>query len=560
MKNYVHQIYYSPETHAKLDPGFIALDNTAQRPDWCEYWAIRRFLLEKTLAPNARYGFLSPKFGEKTGLSAAQVERFLADTPDDVDVVTFSPYFSNIAFFTNVFEQAEYWHPGIAATLAGVVELIAPQWNSEALMNSLLMSAAGTVYCNYFVATPRFWQRWLTLCERIFAVAEAGDTELGLQLNSDSRYVLPTPAKVFAIERIVSIILSTEPGEWKVRNYDSSTLLADNALLDGKYRDEMVTLDALKYAAGATGFRGYADQFFNARDALIARYNETLGTQDDPASASCAAAAQDATRQDASAENDAATPPRHVWQEYLDFESTAVREAYHATGRRDLADMFTVTPSLILDVGCATGSNAGMIKARFPGSRAWGIEMNRAAAEIAREKLDRVLVGRFEDFDLREEGIAHGTLDAVLLADVLEHMYNPWDVMVKLHPYVSPAGQIVISIPNTRNLRLIDALTKGHWPYASGGLLDITHIRFFTLKEIMRLCEETGYRVVAVNCAHDGHLEHYWEYLKNTPGPINTNIELDRITFKNVTREELTELCALQFYLLLEKVPAHRNA
>lgn len=274
MKNYIHQIYYSPETRAKLDPGFIALDNTGQRPDWYEYWPIRRFLLENTLDPDARYGFFSPKFREKAGLSSAQVERFLADTPDDVDVVTFSPYFSNIAFFKNVFEQAEYWHPGISSTLAGVMTLIAPHLDSEALMNGLVMSAAGTVYCNYFVAKPRFWQRWLMLCEQIFWVAEAGDTELAQKLNRNRHYSLPTPAKVFVIERIVSIVLSVEPAEWKVRNFDSTLLLADNALLGGRYRDEMVTLDALKYAAGITGSRGYFDRFIQARERLIARYRE----------------------------------------------------------------------------------------------------------------------------------------------------------------------------------------------------------------------------------------------------------------------------------------------
>lgn len=272
MKNYIHQIYYSPETRAKLDPGFIALDNTGQRPDWYEYWPIRRFLLENTLDPDARYGFFSPKFAEKAGLTSAQVGQFLADTPDDVDVVTFSPYFSNIAFFKNVFEQAEYWHPGISSTLAGVMKLTAPQRDSDALMNGLVMSTAGTVYCNYFVARPRFWQHWLTLCERIFAVAEAGDTELAQQLNSNRNYVLPTPAKVFVIERIASIILSTESDRWKVRNYDSTVLLADNDLLGGKYREDMVVLDALKYAASVTGFRGYYDQFVQARDRLIARY------------------------------------------------------------------------------------------------------------------------------------------------------------------------------------------------------------------------------------------------------------------------------------------------
>jgi 2-polyprenyl-3-methyl-5-hydroxy-6-metoxy-1,4-benzoquinol methylase len=242
---------------------------------------------------------------------------------------------------------------------------------------------------------------------------------------------------------------------------------------------------------------------------------------------------------------------RYVWQQYLDAGSAPLDGTYHANGRSDLAQMFTNTPSLILDIGCAAGNNAALVKDRFPGSRAWGIEMNRQAAELARQKLDNVLVGRFEDFDLEHEGIAPGTLDAVLLADVLEHMYNPWGVMVKLREYMSPSGQLVLSIPNTRHLGLMDGLSKGNWTYAEAGLLDVTHIRFFTRKEMMKFCEETGYRVIQTGNSLDGGLLQFWQKHQNMTAPMN--IELDRMTLKNVDRDELLELCTIQFYLLLEK-------
>ncbi|HWJ34471.1 MAG TPA: class I SAM-dependent methyltransferase [Steroidobacteraceae bacterium] len=241
---------------------------------------------------------------------------------------------------------------------------------------------------------------------------------------------------------------------------------------------------------------------------------------------------------------------RFVWQQYLDVESADVAEAYHTAGRADLAAMFTNTPALVLDVGCAAGSTAALIRQRFPGSRAWGIEMNRAAANMARQKLDKVLVGKFEDFDLEREGIEKGTLDAVLLADVLEHMYNPWDVLVKLRPLMSPTGQLVLSIPNVRNLLLMDELSKGNWTYAGAGLLDITHIRFFTLREILKLCRETGFRVISTQNAIDVRLDAFFKQHQALPlSDINT----DRLTFKGVTRDELVELCTLQFYLLLKR-------
>ncbi|MGF6779477.1 class I SAM-dependent methyltransferase [Paraburkholderia sp. GAS334] len=252
-----------------------------------------------------------------------------------------------------------------------------------------------------------------------------------------------------------------------------------------------------------------------------------------------------------------ASTQRYVWQEFLDVEHGDVAAAYHMGGREDLVALYTNNPSVALDIGCAGGSTAALIKQRFPQSRVWGVEVNRAAANFAKGKIDRVLVGKFEDFDLEAEGIAKGTLDAVLLADVLEHMYNPWDVMVTLRPYMSPTGQLVLSIPNVRNLMLIDDLSKGNWTYSGAGLLDITHIRFFTQNEVLRFCTETGYRVVTFRNAIDRRLEGFWNtHAASTP----TSIETDRLTLKNVTRDELLELCTLQFYVVLEKDPAWDNA
>jgi 2-polyprenyl-3-methyl-5-hydroxy-6-metoxy-1,4-benzoquinol methylase len=212
--------------------------------------------------------------------------------------------------------------------------------------------------------------------------------------------------------------------------------------------------------------------------------------------------------------------------------------------------MYSNTPAIILDVGCAAGSTAALLKRRFPKSRVWGIELNRAAAQLASQKLDRVLVGKFEDFDLEKEGIVKGTLDAVLLADVLEHMYNPWDVMVKLRPFMSATGQLLISIPNVRNLLLMDELSKGNFTYASAGLLDITHIRFFTFKEILRFCRETGYRVIATQNAIDLRLS---QFFNEHQAKAISDINMDRMTLKNVTREELIEVCTIQFHCLLER-------
>ena len=104
----LYQIYYSEQSRTQLDPGFIPLDNAANdRPDWREYWPIRRFLREHSdLDPQAYYGFLSPKFREKTGLDAAAVRGFIDQQDGAADVIAFSPYFDQIAFPLSIMEQA----------------------------------------------------------------------------------------------------------------------------------------------------------------------------------------------------------------------------------------------------------------------------------------------------------------------------------------------------------------------------------------------------------------------------------------------------------------------
>ena len=119
------------------------------------------------------------------------------------------------------------------------------------------------------------------------------------------------------------------------------------------------------------------------------------------------------------------------------------------------------------------------VKEKFPAAKIVGIEVNRAAATIARSRLDCVLEGKIEDIDSTAAGITAASVDTVIAADVLEHMYDPWKVMAGLKQYLSPDTQVVASIPNSRNLILTAALINhGSWAYSDAGLLDITHIRF----------------------------------------------------------------------------------
>lgn len=214
---HLYQIAYSEATRAALEPGYRLLDNLAnERPDWYEYWPIRRHLLNETLDEQAFYGFFSPKFGSKTGLGHAQVQAYVqqaAVQPErPADVVLFSPQPDMGAFFLNVFEQGETFDPGLIAAY----EAFLAQIGRPVPLASLVMDSRQIVFSNYFVARPAFWREWLALNEAMFAVCEGPASALQAALCHGTTYTGPNGAaqrKVFLMERAASLLLATQP-QW----------------------------------------------------------------------------------------------------------------------------------------------------------------------------------------------------------------------------------------------------------------------------------------------------------------------------------------------------------
>ena len=235
MIDHLYQIHYSEATRAGNDPGFLPLDNDANpRPDWREYWPIRQFLLNTPLDENARYGFFSPKFQAKTGLDATMVKQFLAGT--DAELVLFSPFFAQSALFLNVYRQADAYHPGLSALCQAAFRSHDPTFSALDQVNH----SGNSVFCNFFVARPRWWRAWLGVCESIFAQAEDPAAPLAAALNNPVPHDRSTaPAKVFVIERVASFLLATET--WTVA-------VDARAALPAGPRPRLQQLDALKAA------------------------------------------------------------------------------------------------------------------------------------------------------------------------------------------------------------------------------------------------------------------------------------------------------------------------
>ncbi len=206
---HVYQIlnHYTPRE--ALDPGFLVLDNCAnERPDWYEYWPMRKFLREAPLDENAFYGFLSPKFRLKTNLSAAQVRDFIERADPETDVFLFSPSIHNSAYYWNVFEHGESEHPG----LLGVATRFFGRLDPAAHLDELVSDSRNTVHSNYFVAKPRFWRAWLEVNERLFAIAEDPADRLGEELRAPTAYrgSVDVQMKIFIMERTATWLLGRD--------------------------------------------------------------------------------------------------------------------------------------------------------------------------------------------------------------------------------------------------------------------------------------------------------------------------------------------------------------
>lgn len=232
-----------------------------------------------------------------------------------------------------------------------------------------------------------------------------------------------------------------------------------------------------------------------------------------------------------------------IWQKYLGVEDAQV-EDYHRLARRELTDLFTSPRKRVIEIGCAAGYTGKHYKEQNPGVDYWGFELNKAAAREAITHLDRVVCGKFEEQHLDVLGLAPQSVDGVVLGDVLEHMYDPWRALTALTPWLSEDAEVVVSLPNVRNLWLLNEIAEGRFTYGPYGLLDITHIRFFTTGEIHEMMESTGYTIVAGGLMLDENLVQYHAQAPRADGPCVFHYKSISV---QSTGNKLTEFCSKQF-------------
>lgn len=168
--------------------------------------------------------------------------------------------------------------------------------------------------------------------------------------------------------------------------------------------------------------------------------------------------------------------------------------SYYQTANPYLLQQINLSATDVLDIGCGEGELGVAIKQKAH-CRVFGVEYLPRAAEQAKLRLDGILCGDITTLDLP---FPNGTFDHVIFGDVLEHLVDPWSVLTKIRPYLKQTGTVIASIPNMGHISIISGLISGKFTYENQGLLDKTHLRFFTADEIGDLFDSTGYSIQSI--------------------------------------------------------------
>jgi methionine biosynthesis protein MetW len=164
---------------------------------------------------------------------------------------------------------------------------------------------------------------------------------------------------------------------------------------------------------------------------------------------------------------------------------------YYDGDRPDLQALVPRDAQRILDVGCGTGSLLMSLKAR-QGAEVTGIELMPEAAAQARERLDRFVQADLDGLDALP--FEEGHFDAAIFGDVLEHLRDPARLLRTVRRHLRPDARIVCSVPNVKHWTVLAPLLfDDRFSYADEGLLDRTHVHFFTLRELEAMLAEAGF-------------------------------------------------------------------
>ena len=196
----------------------------------------------------------------------------------------------------------------------------------------------------------------------------------------------------------------------------------------------------------------------------------------------------------------------------------------------------------ILDVGCGAGALAVDLKNKLNAEVFWGIEYNPEAAGIAQERLDNVISGKVED---AISELPDNYFDRIIFADVLEHLVDPYNVLAMIRAKLKADGELIASIPNVRHWSVVKQLLEGRWDYKEFGIIDSTHLRFFTRQSMLEMFDNAGYSIINLFC-NVGEMQGLTSDIITPMKKANINVD---------TLEEESK----HFQYIIKAVPKHKE-
>ncbi len=200
---------------------------------------------------------------------------------------------------------------------------------------------------------------------------------------------------------------------------------------------------------------------------------------------------------------------------------------YYDAPNLDLLAFMPPGATCVADVGCGAGALGELYKRRNPGCRYIGIEHNPAWAALAAKRLDTVYTGDAAAFTAAHPVLGPASIDCLVYGDILEHLADPWAVLRAQAAWLKEDGVVVASIPNAQHWTVIMALMLGRWDYAADGILDRTHLRFFTLATLAELFSQANLEIKDVRMRELPDEEHTRFTTAMAPALLALNLDTE---------------------------------
>ncbi len=205
---------------------------------------------------------------------------------------------------------------------------------------------------------------------------------------------------------------------------------------------------------------------------------------------------------------------------------------YYDSYNPDLLRFIPPDAKTVLEIGCGEGALCEAYRRVNPGVRWYGVECEREAGDKAWKpgRLDSVLEVEIEGY-LALNGTLAEQSDVLILGDILEHLKDPWAVLRRLVGEVNPGGQVLASIPNVQHWTVIRDLLDGKWEYTDSGLMDRTHLRFFTLDSIRKMFADAGlqvFEIVGRDLFNEGIIDFLNGWLDGNWSPPNASDDWEK--------------------------------